>query len=245
MISLYVTLCGALLLGLSVYAPHWLRSDSGVDRVAPGLLTVDVAATGSVTFGDGYTVSLHSSGLRIARYDGVMLDTVTKGSFLSVLTGHVDHRQEVVTRNTGNLHVTSLVLDHGTAVWSAVAYGPGGLSDNLHRVRIQASRAGTTMRVAISVRGADGLVVHLDPRPSTTGVPPAMPDRNLRKRAWWAESTAAPLFTNVLGSEVGLEAGTAARALDMSPDGVLDLHAWTSSVVLTASWVASPWVADS
>lgn len=240
MVSLVVTLSAALVLALSIHVPVWLRTDIGVEEVSPGILAVDEVARGTVTFGDGYTVSLFTSGLRIARYDDVLLDTVTKGSFITALTGTRTGRHEQIQRDAANLHVTSLVLEDTTAVWSAVVYGPQGPADDVHRVRVQASRSGSTVRVAVSVRGADGLVLHLDPRPATTGVPPALPHRNLRKRAWWVRGHQPALFTNVLGTKVGLEAGTAPRALDLRPDGVLDLHAWTSSVVLTASQVRRP-----
>ncbi len=245
MVSLVVTLCATLVLGLSVYGPVWLRRDIGIAEVDPGLLLVDKVARGTVTFGDGYTVSLFASGLRIARYDDVMLDTVTSGSFVSAVAGSERHHQETVTRDASNLHVTSLVLDDGTAVWSAVVHGSRGPTDDVHRVRVQASRSGATLRVAITVRGARGIVLHLDPRPATRGIPPALPDRNLRKRAWWVRTNDAALFTNVLGVRIGLEAGTAARAIDLRPDGVLDLHAWASSVVLTATQVHRPKVAHS
>ncbi len=245
MVSLVVTLCAVLVLGLAIHVPVWLRRDVGVRSVAPGMLVVDDVARGVVAFGDGYTVSLYASGLRVARYGDVLLDTVTEGSFVSALTGSETGHHEDVDRVASNLHVTGLALTDGRAVWSAVVHGPENDADDLHRVRIEASRSGTTVRLAVSVTGADGVVLHLDPRAATRGVPPALPRVNLRQRAWWVRTTRTPLFTNVLGVRVGLEAGRAARAVDLRQDNVLDLHAWTSSVVLTATPVPKARVAHS
>lgn len=245
MVSLVVTLAAALVLGLSVWGPVWARGDLDVAQIPPGLLTVDAAARGQVTLGDGFTASMQPSGFRIARYDDVLLDTVTRGSLLSVLTGRSIGQSEDITSSVSNLLVSSLAIRGAEAIWTGTAYGPGGVADHSVPVRVAAALDGTTVRVDISATGADGLVVHLDPRPATTGVPPALPERNLRKRAWWVTGTAPVLFDNVLGARVGLDAAGAPRAVDLRPDGLLDLHAWSGDVVLTVAPGHRPAVAHS
>lgn len=235
MVSLVVTLAAALGLVLAVEWPHWARGDIGLVATAPGLLTVEAVARGEVTLGDGYTVAMQSSGLRVARGEGVMLDSVTRGAFLSAVTGSVTGHRERVTAGLTNIQITSLEIRDGHAFWRGTAYADGTPPDQGRRLLVDATLAGHTVSVAFTVQGVDGLVVHLDPRPATTGLPPALPDRNLRLRGWWVTGDTIPLYDNVLRVAVGLGPGTVPRALDLRPDGLLDLHVWTNRAVLTVT----------
>ena len=233
MVSLVVTVVAALVLLLAIQWPHWSRGDLGVVPVAPGLLTVDPAARGEVTLGNGFTVALQPGGMRVARGAGVMVDTATGGAFLSAVTGSVAGHREEVSGELSNVHIGSLEITDGHAIWRGTAYGNDAKPGD--PVVVDATLSNNTVRVSFRVTGADGLVLHLDPRPATIGLPPALPDRNLRLKGWWVTGTSVPLFENVLKVTVGLEPAGAGRALDLRPDGLLDLHVWAHEAVLTVS----------
>jgi hypothetical protein len=235
MVSLVVTVVAALGLMVSIEAPHWTRGDIGLVPAAPGLLTVDPVARGEVTLGNSYTVSMQASGLRIARGDGVMVDTVTKGGFLSALTGSVTGHREDVTADLSNVHITSLEIQNGHALWHGTTYGDNSRPEQGKPLLVDAMVTGHTVRVTFTVKGVDGLILHLDPRAATIGQPPALPPRNLRLRGWWVTGLSIPLFHNVLRVVVGLAPGTVPRAIDLRPDGVLDLHVWADEAVLTVT----------
>lgn len=235
LVCLVVTLTAALVLGLSLWLPARVKDDIGVTQLEPGLLTVRPAAQGQITLGRGYTVALYSSGLRISSNGSVMLDTAYRGSFLSALTGRVRDGDETVTSTLRNVRVDALSFGDGHAVWTGLAYGSGGPDAEHRPVRVDVTRSGRVVRVAVEVTGADGVALHVDPRPATIGQTPALPARNLRHRAWWAGPQGQSLYTNVLGVSVGLDADGSARAVDLRPDGVLALHAWTQAPVLTVT----------
>jgi hypothetical protein len=90
----------------------------------------------------------------------------------------------------------------------------------------------------VSVPRASALVVHLDHEPATTGIPPALPFRNLRRHAYWlAPDTgrADPAFTTVLGTDVAVGPAGVARAVDLRAAGRNDVHVWSESVVLSVT----------
>ncbi len=245
LVSLVVTLLVALGLFLAVQWPHWVRGDVGLVVTAPGLLTVDAVARGEVTLGNGYTVAMQSGGLRIARGEGVMLDSVTGGAFLSAVTGSVTGHRERVTAAVSNIQIRSLAIRAGHALWRGTAYADGTPPDRGRPLLVDATLTGHTVSVGFTVQGVDGLVLHVDPRPATTGLPPALPDRNLRLRGWWVTGDTVPLYDNVLRVVVGLGPPTVPRALDLRPDGLLDLHVWTNRAVLTVTTRPDFVVADS
>ena len=90
-----------------------------------------------------------------------------------------------------------------------------------------------------SLERADALVLSLDLRPNVRGIAGQLPERNLRNRAWWFEpsASAGPAFTWMNPSTVGLGPAGAARAIDLSVDGRIDLHVWRDSarLVITPS----------
>jgi hypothetical protein len=235
MVAFVVTVAAALVLLLTTEWPHWTQGDLGVEKVAPGLLTVDPVARGEVTLGNSYTVAMQASGIRIARGAGVMVDTVTRGAFLSALTGSVQHHREVVSSDLSDIRIASLEIQNGHAIWHGTAYRSNGGASTERPLLVDATLSGGIVRVTFRVAGVDGLVLHLDPRPATIGLPPALPDRNLRLRGWWVTGSAVPLFDNVLKVVVGLAPGTKPRAVDLSPDGLVDLHVWADEAVLMVS----------
>ncbi|MEO7071112.1 MAG: hypothetical protein ABI131_11555 [Nostocoides sp.] len=235
MVSLLVTVVGGLTLLVSIELPHWTRGDIGLVASAPGLLTVDPVARGEVTLGNGYTVAMQPSGLRIARGDGVMVDTVTRGGFLSAVTGSVTGHREDVTADLSNIQITSLEIRDGHALWHGTAYGDGSTPQQGRPLLVDGTLTDHTVRVTFTVKGVDGIVLHLDARPATIGRPPALPARNLRLKGWWVTGQSIPLYDNVLRIVVGLEPASVPRALDLRPDGVLDLHVWADQAVLTVT----------
>ncbi len=245
MVSLVVTVLAAFALLLTIEVPRWTKGDIGLVATAPGLLTVDPVARGEITLGDSYTASMQSSGLRIARGDGVMLDTATRGAFVSAVTGSVTGHREHVTADLTNIRITSLEIRSGHALWRGTAYGDDSPPAQGRPLVVDATATGHSVRVTFTVTGVDGLVLHLDPRPATVGRPPALPDRNLRLKGWWVTGTSTALFDNVLRVVVGLGPGTVPRALDLRPDGLLDLHVWSSEAVLTVTTAPNFQMGDS
>lgn len=233
-----VTLVAALaLLGALGLAggPPGGEAGKGVAAVSPGLLVVDPAARGEATLGDGWTVGISPSGLRVARLDWVFLDTATRGSIVTAFRGRVDGRVERIDETRSTVRLSSLTVGATGATWKGSVSGEGGSWP----LRIQADRVGTRIDISFSVVGSDGLSVNLDSRANTIGIGPALPARNLRLRAWWVTGTAPGLFTNVLMGRTGLEAGTAPRAVDLRQNGIVALHAWRSSVVLSVTALGS------
>ena len=70
-----------------------------------------------------------------------------------------------------------------------------------------------------AVPGADAVAIHLDWRPATVGIAPALPEQNLRERAYWVDPTVVeqPAFTWVLGTDVSIGAGAGAPGRRPAP----------------------------
>ncbi|HYN30198.1 MAG TPA: hypothetical protein VES95_10070 [Dermatophilaceae bacterium] len=259
MVALVVSASAALALGLTTWAPRLAARDIGVAPAEPSLLTVAPAAEGAVALGDGVTVELYRSGLRLRDREGVLADTVTRGAPVSALLGSVEedaeegHPRERVGAALGSAGVdavTTRPLDPGRreAVYTGSVQGevdgrPRSLPLTIAVAPVApVAPAGAGALVRVTVPGADGLVLHLDSRPAVTGIPPALPDRNLRLRAWWLSpaGNATATFTWVLGSRVGLGPAGAPRAVDLRPDGRIALHVWAPTATLSVVRVAPP-----
>lgn len=230
MLTLIVAVVALLVVGLLAWWPASAATE-GVVPLVPGLLSVDPAARGEFTLGQGLTISMSSAGVRVASGTWPFLDTVTRGSFLTALSGSATGGREHVTARRRNVVIEHRSVTHATVRWD------GWVTDDSGGARlplvVEASRVGEGVRVRFAVPGADGLALHFDYRSNTRGVPPSLPDRNLRLRAWWVTGTVTPLFTTVAHATMGLAAGASPRAVDMRVDGILSVHAWADDVTLT------------
>jgi hypothetical protein len=248
MVALAASLAAAAALGLTGWVPALLQQDTGVTSVQPSRLTVTAAARGAATLGDGYTVGLSSAGFRYAKGDVVMADTVTRGApviaLLGSLTGPADEPREDIADTLDRITFTDLEVGRDGASWHGRIEGevegrPRGLP-----VTWAVSRTGDRIDTTITVKGADGLVVPLDWRPAVTGIEPSLPARNLRLKSWWfrPEAPADRAFTWALGTTIGAGPATAARSVDLTVDGRVDLHVWSPTVELhvTGPPVAPP-----
>ncbi|MEP6854437.1 MAG: hypothetical protein ABJA33_03125 [Pedococcus sp.] len=248
MVALVASLSALALLGLWTQLPGWLGRDAGFADVPPGLLRVAPDAKGVATLGGGASVSLYADGLRIVRGRSLLTQTVISGSMLSALegrsTGTGTDTDEEVTRRLSNISIEELVFLPGRATYfGSISDGAGSLP-----LVIRVELAGSVIRLGASVNGADGIVWHLDHRPLTTGLRPALPDRNLRGGAVWisrgsVEGQAA--FSTNLGTDIGVGPGRVARGVDVRSDGRIDVHIWSDAGFLTVSSFARPQLAPS
>jgi hypothetical protein len=238
MVALVLSLAALTALGLSSWVPGWLGRDSGMADVEPGMLQVDDQARGIATLGGGVTASLYDSGLRISHDDDILTETVLRGSFLSAVVGTVEGSgnatTEHVERQYNHLRITDLRFLPGRAVYS------GQVSDGTDAlpVEIRIELAGPVVRLGFSVPQASGVVVHLAHQPATTGLPPVLPFRNLRRNAFWlpaATGRSDPAFTTVLGTDVAIGPAGVARGVDQRSSGRFDLHVWSSAAVVSVS----------
>ena len=238
MIALVLSLSALGVLGLVTNLPGWLGQDEGMADVAPGLLLVDRQAQGVATLGGGVTAALYPSGLRISRGSDILVESVIRGSPVTALrgsvTGHGVETREDVIGSINNTRVRELLFLPGRATYLGEVFD----GERSLPLTIRIELAGPVIRIGVSVIGADGLVVHLDHRPATTGLHPALPTRNLRNRAAWittATPTGAPAFTSVLGTDIGAGPRTVARGVDVRHLGRVDVHVWSDAAMLTVS----------
>jgi len=248
MVALVASLAALALLGLSTHLPGWLGRDEGFDDISPGLLTVAADAKGVATLGGGVSVSLYPDGLRILRGEDLLTQTVIGGSMLSALdgraTGRGDDTEEEVTRVLSNVTIDELTFLPGRATYF------GHVSDGEVTLPLvmRVELAGSVIRLGVDVNGADAVVWHLDHRPLTTGIRPALPSVNLRKKAAWlapssVEGQAA--FSTNLGTDIGVGPGRVARGVDVRGEGRIDVHVWSNAAFLTVSSFARPQPAPS
>jgi hypothetical protein len=238
MVALVASLTALALLGLVTRVPHWLGRDGGFDDVEPGLLTVAQDAKGVATLGGGVSVSLYDDGLRITRGSDLLLQTVIGGAFLSVVegeaTGSGDETHEDIEHELSNVRVDQLVFLPGRAAYVGTVHGDGRSLP----FTLQVELAGSVLRVAAAVDGADGVVFHLDHVPDTVGIRPALRPVNLRGRASWM-SPSAPAgqaaYSTMLGTDVGAGPQAVARGVDVRSTGRTDVHVWSDSAYLTVS----------
>ncbi|HPV89709.1 MAG TPA: hypothetical protein PLI84_05165 [Ornithinibacter sp.] len=237
MLALVVSLSGALVLGLTSWVPRVMARDIGIVDVEPGLLEVAQGARGVQSLGAGLSVSLFTSGFRLARGSEVLADTVTRGAPVSAMFGTVteggDHPRETVS---GVL--STVRIDAVRRVGDVVEYlGVVRDSSTSRPLRIKFEPTDGSIRMDVLVPAVDALAIHLDWRPATTGIAPALPERNLRERAYWVDPTviAQPAFTWVLGTDVTIGPVQVPRAVDLRQDGRIAVHVWAPRAVVTVT----------
>ena len=237
MLALVVSLSGALVLGLTSWVPRVIARDIGIVDVEPGLLEVAQGARGVQSLGAGLSVSLFTSGFRLARGSEVLADTVTRGAPVSAMFGTVteggDHPRETVS---GVL--STVRIDAVRRVGDVVEYlGVVRDSSTSRPLRIKFEPTDGSIRMDVLVPAVDALAIHLDWRPATTGIAPALPERNLRERAYWVDPTviAQPAFTWVLGTDVSIGPVQVPRAVDLRQDGRIAVHVWAPRAVVTVT----------
>ncbi len=249
MVALVVSLTAALALGLSSWLPRALARDIGIADVEPGLLEVAQGARGVQSLGAGLSVTLYDRGFRLSRSSTVLADTVTRGSPVSAVLGRLgevdDHPREEVARSVSNARIDAVVREGEEVVYSGVLF------DDDRTValplRVQFAPVGGRIRMAVDVPDADAVVVHLDWRPATTGIAPALPERNLKERASWVDPTVEqqPAFTWILGTDVSIGPVGVPRAVDLRQDGRIAIHVWAPRAVVTVTDTPRPPVSDS
>lgn len=237
MLALVVSLSGALVLGLTSWVPRVMARGIGIVDVEPGLLEVAQGARGVQSLGAGLSVSLFTSGFRLARGSEVLADTVTRGAPVSAMFGTVteggDHPRETVS---GVL--STVRIDAVRRVGDVVEYlGVVRDSSTSRPLRIKFEPTDGSIRMDVLVPAVDALAIHLDWRPATTGIAPALPERNLRERAYWVDPTviAQPAFTWVLGTDVSIGPVQVPRAVDLRQDGRIAVHVWAPRAVVTVT----------
>jgi hypothetical protein len=238
MVALVASLAALALLGLWSWVPSWLGRDSGMADVVPGLLVVEPQARGVATLGGGVTASLYESGLRLSSGDDILLESVNRGALLSAVSGSVtgegDATTERVAHTYNHVRVTRLQFLPGRATYSGeVSDGQVALPFEL-RIEL----AGPVVRLGASVPRASAVVVHLDYSPATTGLPPVLPFRSLRREAHWLPAETGrttPAFTSVLGTDVAVGPAGVTRGLDLRSAGRNDVHVWGEAAVLSVT----------
>ena len=237
MLALVLSLSGALVLGLTSWVPRVMARGIGIVDVEPGLLEVAQGARGVQSLGAGLSVSLFTSGFRLARGSEVLADTVTRGAPVSAMFGSVseggEHPRETVT---GVL--STVRIDAVRRVGDVVEYlGVVRDSSTSRPLRIKFEPTDGSIRMDVLVPAVDALAIHLDWRPATTGIAPALPERNLRERAYWVDPTviAQPAFTWVLGTDVSIGPVQVPRAVDLRQDGRIAIHVWAPRAVVTVT----------
>jgi hypothetical protein len=247
MVALVVSLVAALSLGLTSWVPRVLERDIGVSDVAPGLLEVAQGARGVQSLGAGLSVALYDSGFRLARGSTALADTVTRGAPVTAVLGSLDqvngHPREQVTGTL--MHVR---IDAVRRVKDIVRYS-GVVHDDTTSLplRIDFQPIDGRIRMDAAVPGADAVAIHLDWRPATVGIAPALPERNLRERAYWVDPTVVeqPAFTWVLGTDVSIGPVQVPRAVDLRQDGRIAVHVWAPRAVVTVTDTPRDAVTDS
>ena len=247
MVALVVSLLAALSLGLTSWVPQVLERDIGVSDAAPGLLEVAQGVRGVQSLGAGLSVTLYDSGFRLARGSTVLADTVTRGAPVTAMMGTIEevdgHLRERVTSTL--MHVR---IDAVTRVKDTVRYVGVVHDDTTSKpLRIDFQPIGGRIRMDAAVPGADALAIHLDWRPATVGIAPALPERNLRERAYWVDPTVVeqPAFTWVLGTDVSIGPVQVPRAVDLRQDGRIAVHVWAPRAVVTVTDTPRDTVTDS
>jgi hypothetical protein len=249
MVALVLSLTAALALGLSSWLPRALARDIGITDVEPGLLEVAQGARGVQSLGAGLSVTLYDRGFRLARSSTVLADTVTGGSPVSAVVGRLDegdeHPREAVDGVVSNVRIDAVVRDGDAVVYSGVLFD----DDQVRTLplRVEFAPSGGRIRTAVEVPGADAVVIHLDWRPATTGIEPALPARNLKERAFWVDPSVVgqPAFTWVLGTDVSIGPVGSPRAVDLRQDGRIAIHVWDERAVVTVTDTPRPPVSDS
>ena len=237
MLALVLSLSGALVLGLTSWVPRVMARGIGIVDVEPGLLEVAQGARGVQSLGAGLSVSLFTSGFRLARGSEVLADTVTRGAPVSAMFGSVSEGGEH-PRETVSGVLSTVRIDAVRRVGDVVEYiGVVRDSSTSRPLRIKFEPTDGSIRMDVLVPAVDALAIHLDWRPATTGIAPALPERNLREQAYWVDPTviAQPAFTWVLGTDVTIGPVQVPRAVDLRQDGRIAVHVWAPRAVVTVT----------
>ena len=238
MVALVVSLIVALALGLTSWVPRVLARDIAVADVEPGLLQVAQAARGVQSLGAGLSVALYDSGFRLSRGSTVLADTVTRGAPVTAVFGTLDEvnghpREDVTVRADARAHRRRAA---GRGHRRSTAASSTTTRSSLP-LRIEFEPIGGRIRMDAAVPGADAVAIHLDWRPATTGIAPALPERNLKERAYWVDPSVVeqPAFTWVLGTDVSIGPVQVPRAVDLRQDGRIAVHVWAPRAVVTVT----------
>ena len=237
MVALVASLSAALGLGLSSWVPQLLDQDIGLADLEPGLLEVSQGVRGAQSLGAGLSVALYDSGFRLSRGSTVLADTVTRGAPVTALRGELveleGEAREEVGSELPHVRIDAVRRVEDVVLYSGVVHD-GGTSLPL---RIEFEPIDGRIRMDAAVPGADAVAIHLDWRPATTGIAPALPERNLRERAYWVDPTVVeqPAFTWVLGTDVSIGPVQVPRAVDLRQDGRIAVHVWAPRGVVTVT----------
>ena len=237
MVALVVSLTAALGLGLTSWVPALLERDIGVADVEPGLLQVAQGARGVQSLGAGLSVTLYDSGFRLVRGSTVLADTVTRGAPVTAVTGALSevsgHPREEITSDLPHVRIDAVRRVKEVVVYSGVVHD----DTRSLPLRIEFEPIDGRIRMDAAVPGADAVAIHLDWRPATRGIAPALPERNLRERAYWVDPTVVeqPAFTWVLGTDVSIAPVQVPRAVDLRQDGRIAVHVWAPRAVVTVT----------
>jgi hypothetical protein len=247
MVALVVSLLAALSLGLTSWVPQVLERDIGVSDAAPGLLEVAQGARGVQSLGAGLSVALYDSGFRLARGSTVLADTVTRGAPVTAMMGTIEevdgHPRERVTATLMHVRIDAVTRLKDTVRYVGVVHDDATSKP----LRIDFQPIDGRIRMDAAVPGTDAVAIHLDWRPATVGIAPALPERNLRERAYWVDPTVVeqPAFTWVLGTDVSIGPVQVPRAVDLRQDGRIAVHVWAPRAVVTVTDTPRDAVTDS
>jgi hypothetical protein len=237
MVALVVSLAAAFGLGLTSWVPRALDRDIGMADLEPGLLAVSQGVRGAQSLGAGLQVALYDSGFRLSRGSTVLADTVTRGAPVTAVTGRLldaDGRpREEVTAEFPHVRIDAVRRVEDVVLYSGVVHD----GQRTLPLRIEFEPIDGRIRMDAAVPGADAVAIHLDWRPATTGIAPALPERNLRERAYWVDPTVVeqPAFTWVLGTDVSIGPVQVPRAVDLRQDGRIAVHVWAPRGVVTVT----------
>ena len=239
MVALVLSLCALAVLGLTSWVPTWFGHDSGMADVVPGMLVVEPDARGVATLGGGVTAALYESGLRISHENDILAETVVRGALVSAVVGAVEtgggEPTERVDHQYGHVRITGLAFLPGRATYTGEVFDD---ADQSLPLELRIELAGPIVRIGVSIPRASAVVVHLDYAPATTGLPPVLPFRGLRRQAHWLPDDTGrtdPAFTSVLGTDVAVGPARVLRGLDLRSAGRTDVHVWSDSAVLSVS----------
>ncbi len=237
MVALVLSLTGALTLGLTSWLPGVLARDIGVADAEPGLLEVAQTARGVQSLGAGLSVALYDSGFRLSRSSTVLADTVTRGAPVTAVFGSLTEVDEHPRENVTSV-LPHVRIDAVRRVGATIAYS-GVVHDTVRSLpmRMEFEPIDGRIRMEAAIPGADAVAIHLDWRPATTGIAPALPERNLKERAYWVDPSVVeqPAFTWVLGTDVSIAPVQVPRAVDLRQDGRIAVHVWAPRAVVTVT----------
>jgi len=162
---------------------------------------------------------------------------VTRGAPVTAVFGSLDevsdHPREDVTSELPHVRIDAVHRVEDAVVYSGVVYD----DTRSLPLRIEFESIDGRIRMDAAVPGADAVAIHLDWRPATTGIAPALPERNLKARAYWVDPSVVeqPAFTWVLGTDVSIGPVRVPRAVDLRQDGRIAVHVWAPRAVVTVT----------